>query len=1009
MVALSTGNVVITAPFDDAGGTDAGAVYLFNGATGALISTFKGSSTDDNIGSGGVTALSNGNFVVSSPNWHNAGMASAGAVTWGNGTLGISGTLSSSNSLVGSRLSDQVGINYTGGNGVIALRGGNYVVISTFWNNASAQDAGAVTWGSGSSGVSGVVSSSNSLVGSKSNDNLGSGGFVALSNGNYVISSPDWDNAFLTSAGAVTWGSGSSGVSGTVSSANSLIGSSSFDALGSGGVTALNNGNYVVSSPSWHNAGITFAGAVTWASGTTGLKGAVTTGNSLFGTTNYDNVGRAGVTALTNGNYVVCSPNWHNAGVADAGAVTWGDGTSGVRGAVSISNSLVGSTNGDLAGYDGVVALSNGNYVVKSPDWQNAGLVATGAVTWSSGSSGICGAVTSSNSLVGTTAIDAIGSSGVTALSNGNYVVSSPQWDNAGVVDAGAVTWGSGTSGVSGAVSSSNSLVGSTLSDQVGGYGSATALSNGCYVVCTLYWDNAGVKDAGAVTWGSGTTGVSGAVSSSNSLVGSTANDRVGSEGVVALSNGNYVVISTHWHRASAIDAGAVTWGSGITGVSGAVSSSNSLVGAKNNDRVGGYSGYPAVTALSNGNYVVSSPTWDNASISDAGAVTWASGTSGASGAVSSSNSLVGTTASDNVGLNGYDYNGVTALSNGNYIVGSYYWHNAGLVDAGAMTWGSGTSGVTGAVSSTNSLVGLTSYAALGYVAVDNLNGTYFGSFVSEGSGKVRLGSQANGLSPNTLDIAVAQVAPLTDGVSSVPFGTITIADSSTPLTFTITNPGTSGLTSLAVAKDGTNSNEFNVSVLNSTSIPVGTGTASFTVTFSPTSTGVKTAALHIFSNVIGEKNPFDISLTGTGQTPTQAYDTVLAAASLTGLGATPTATPYNDGVKNLVKYAFNMNLSGPDSSTMLPNGSRGLPAITAVTSGGRPEYIRVEFIRRRNSGLLYTPLYSTAGDLIHFAPMTATPVVTIIDPNWERIVVVQPLSLPLPQSAFCRVSITLP
>jgi hypothetical protein len=34
VVPLSTGNVVVTSPFDDAGGTDAGAVYLFNGRTG---------------------------------------------------------------------------------------------------------------------------------------------------------------------------------------------------------------------------------------------------------------------------------------------------------------------------------------------------------------------------------------------------------------------------------------------------------------------------------------------------------------------------------------------------------------------------------------------------------------------------------------------------------------------------------------------------------------------------------------------------------------------------------------------------------------------------------------------------------------------------------------------------------------------------------------------------------------------------------------------------------------
>src|SRR5262245_66553216 len=67
VVPLSTGNVVITSPFDDAGGTDAGAVYLFNGATGALISTLHGSRENDHVGGGGVTALANGNYVVRSP------------------------------------------------------------------------------------------------------------------------------------------------------------------------------------------------------------------------------------------------------------------------------------------------------------------------------------------------------------------------------------------------------------------------------------------------------------------------------------------------------------------------------------------------------------------------------------------------------------------------------------------------------------------------------------------------------------------------------------------------------------------------------------------------------------------------------------------------------------------------------------------------------------------------------------------------------------------------------
>src|SRR5204863_5873758 len=94
-----------------------------------------------------------------------------------------------------------------------------------------------------------------------------------------------------------------------------------------------------------------------------------------------------------------------------------------------------------------------------------------GAVTWGSGSAGVTGVVSPSNSLVGSTALDRVGYGGVTVLTNGNYVVDNYNWSRSGVAEAGAVTWGSGTSGISGAVSATNSLVGTTDHDEVGGGG----------------------------------------------------------------------------------------------------------------------------------------------------------------------------------------------------------------------------------------------------------------------------------------------------------------------------------------------------------------------------------------------------------------------------------------------------------------------------------------------------------------------------------------------------------
>jgi hypothetical protein len=709
VTVLTNGNYVVTDyGYDEGGLTDIGAVYLYNGSTHALISALKGSTANDQVGSGGVTALPNGNYVVSSYRWDNGTVVDAGAVTWCSGTSGVNGVVSSINSLVGSSAGDQVGRD-----GVTALSNGNYVVTTITWHNGTAFSAGAVTWGSGTIGVKGVVDAANSLVGSTTDDLVGRSGITALSNGNYLVRSEYWNNGTATDAGAVTWGSGTAGVSGVVGASNSLIGSTNEDRVGSYDVTVLSNGNYVVSSYRWDNGATIDVGAVTWGSGTAGVKGVVDATNSLIGSTNDDKVGYVDV--LSNGNYVVRSSFWDNGATIDVGAATWCDGAVGRSGAVTSSNSLVGSTAYDRIGYFGdFLALSNGDYVVASPNWANGTVVRAGAVTWCSGTSGVNGPVSSSNSLVGSTADDQVGRS-VTALSNGNYVVSSSNWDNGTVVDVGAVTWCSGTSGLNGLVSSSNSLVGSTTDDRVGG-GRATALSNGDYVVVSFNWANGNIVRAGAVTLCNGTSGLNGLVSSSNSLVGSTANDQVGIGGVTALSNGNYVVSSPSWANGTVVRAGAVTLCNGTSGLNGLVSSNNSLVGSTAGDEVGYYG---SITALSNGNYVVGSGSWDNGTVLNAGAATWVSGTAGVSGVVSASNSLVGSTANDRVGRS------VTALSNGNYLVSSSEWANGMATNAGAVTWGSGTAGVNGPVSSSNSLVGSTAYdqvGGYGFIALSNGN-----------------------------------------------------------------------------------------------------------------------------------------------------------------------------------------------------------------------------------------------------------------------------------------------
>ncbi len=629
VTVLSNGNFVVTDPAYSISGDAAnvGAVYLYDGATLAVISTLTGSTANDRVGNGGVTVLPNGNYVVYSGAWNNGAVAAAGAVTWCSGTSGVYGAVSAANSLVGSTTNDNVGMY-----GMTVLANGNYVVHSYNWNNGSTTTVGAATWCSGASGTKGVVSPTNSLVGVSTNDMVGAGGITPLANGNYVVRSQYWQNGAVFQVGAVTWGNGAVGTKGRVSATNSLIGSTSSDKVGSGGVTALANGNYVVGSPNWDRGTSGDVGAATWGSGTSGVTGVVSAANSLVGSNGSDQVGSAGALALANGNYVVRSPNWDRGSVSDVGAATWCNGTTGTKGVVAATNSLVGSAADDRVGL-GALALASGGYVVLSLYWDNGAAADAGAATWCGGASMVTGVVSAANSLVGGTAGDQVGSGGAAALANGGCVVLSPNWDNGLATDAGAATWG----GVTGLVSAANSLVGSSAGDQVSS-GGVTLLPNGNYVVSSPKWINGGAANAGAVTSGNGSGGVSGAVSATNSLVGGTAGDKVGSGGATALTNGNYVVCSPNWSSGAAAGVGAVTWVRGGGGTTGAVSAANSLVGGTAGDGVGGY----GITAFTNSTYLLRSPSWDNGAAANAGAVSLGGGVSDMTGLVSPANSVLG-------------------------------------------------------------------------------------------------------------------------------------------------------------------------------------------------------------------------------------------------------------------------------------------------------------------------------------------------------------------------------
>lgn len=697
IVPLANGNIVITDPWYDVVGpapiNNAGAVFLYDGKTFALINFMTGERQNAHLGNR-IYALTNGNFVVAGDVWSASHNGLMGGVKFCSGTSGCVGMMTAANSLVGNDPDDYAGA------AVTPLANGNYIVASPAWDNGTQQNVGAATFCSGNTGCSGVISEQNSLIGGNAEDQVGGfcdpcpRGVAALPNGSYVVVNTRWNGE----RGAATFGNGETGVSGVVSASNSLVGSNSGDMVGYGddngpGVTALSDSDYVLRSTRWNGN----RGAVTLCSGTAGCSGVVGEGNSLigstpgslFGSNPGDRIGTH-VVPVGDGNVVIASPTYdRSASAFDAGHATF----CSVQcvGPVSSGISLIGENANDKIGLS-VRTLPNGNYLIVSPDWNGA----HGAVTYGSGKNGIAGAVNENNSLVGPQFSDRVGSH-VMVLPNGDYVVSSQQWGNF----RGAATLCNGATGRVGEVTEANSLTGTVVGistgDRVGE--ASIPLKNGNYVVSSGRWNGR----RGAATFCTGLNGCAGvAVSNSNSIVGENPNDEVSisAQRVVALTNGNYVVISTRWND----DRGAVTWGDGTSGTSGIVSAANSLVGSTPDRPVGD----PGVVALVNGNYTVNTSSWNNGPITGAGAVTFGDGVAGTTGPITPQNSLVGSSEGDNVGWDNTATEaggGIYALQNGGYIVRSRNFDSGNVTNAGAITFAK-VGGVTGPVTVENSFIG---------------------------------------------------------------------------------------------------------------------------------------------------------------------------------------------------------------------------------------------------------------------------------------------------------------
>jgi len=174
---------------------------------------------------------------------------------------------------------------------------------------------------------------------------------------------------------------------------------------------------------------------------------------------------------------------------------------------------------------------------------------------------------------------------------------------------------------------------------------------------------------------------------------------------------------------------------------------------------------------------------------------------------------------------------------------------------------------------------------------------------------------------------------------SSLAFGDINVGDSSQPQTATLTNIGASTLDITKVGIDGNDPNDFTQMNNCPSGLPAGKS-CQIQVTFSPTTTGLRSASLYV--NYKGLGSPQTVALSGTGVdlTVTLTPSKLTYGVQLVNTTSQPqTATLTNTGSEAVsissISTASPFGQTNNCPSSLNPNSSCQIQVTFTPTSGG--------------------------------------------------------------------------
>ncbi|MGB6219829.1 choice-of-anchor D domain-containing protein [Haloferula sp.] len=196
------------------------------------------------------------------------------------------------------------------------------------------------------------------------------------------------------------------------------------------------------------------------------------------------------------------------------------------------------------------------------------------------------------------------------------------------------------------------------------------------------------------------------------------------------------------------------------------------------------------------------------------------------------------------------------------------------------------------------------------------------------------------------LSLSLDGVGALDFESATVDFGSSRVASEATTRTLTLTNEGTAPLIGIGAQITGATDGDFNLSPATlPTSLDPGESQV-FTVSFSPTSSGDRSALLSLVSDD-ASRNPFPITLNAIGEDPEIAVELTGGVDLQTDISTVPlpdtlvgeSTAPVTLTVRNLGNVALgglSLSLDGPDSSDFALGG---VPFPSSIDPGASADF----------------------------------------------------------------------